>query len=158
MGVSGIQEDKMAESVIVVCDSCGTKNRIPRDRIDQGPLCGRCKHPLGREQIFTAPVTATDQTFDQEVLAHRGGVIVDFWASWCGHCKTMEPVLSGLAKAYAGRIKIVKVNVDENASTAARYRIMSLPSLVFFKAGKVVDSTVGALSRGEIETRLKPLL
>ena len=148
----------MAENAIVVCDSCGTKNRIPLDRMDQSPLCGRCKRPLGRQRIHTMPVTATDQTFDQEVLAHRGGVIVDFWASWCGHCKTMEPVLAGLAKAYAGRIKIVKVNVDENSSTAARYRIMSLPSLVFFKAGKVVDSTVGALSRGDIEARLKPLL
>jgi thioredoxin-like negative regulator of GroEL len=70
----------------------------------------------------------------------------------------MAPVMAGLAKAYAGRVKIVTINVDENGSTSSRFRVMSLPSLLFFKAGKVVDSTVGALSRADIETRLKPLL
>lgn len=103
-------------------------------------------------------MVATDSTFDREVLAYRQGVIVNFWAPWCGHCKAMAPVMADLAKAYAGRIKIVTVNVDENASISSRFRVMSLPSLLFFKAGKVVESTVGALSRAEIETRLKTLL
>jgi thioredoxin-like negative regulator of GroEL len=70
----------------------------------------------------------------------------------------MAPVLADIAKAYAGRVKIVTVNVDENPSTSSRFRVMSLPSLLFFKAGKVVDSTVGGLARADIETRLKPLL
>lgn len=152
-----LEEGKMVESAIVVCGSCGTKNRIPLDRIDQKPLCGNCKTPLVREEIYTAPVVGTDQNFDQEVLAPRQGVLVNFWAPWCGHCKAMAPVMAGLAKAYAGRVKVVTINVDENASTSSRFRVMSLPSLLFFKAGKVVDSTVGALSRAEIETRLKPL-
>lgn len=148
----------MVESAIVVCESCGTKNRIPLDRIDHKPLCGRCKTPLIRERIHTAPVVATDQSFDREVLTPRQGVLVNFWAPWCGHCKAMAPVMAGLAKAYAGRVKIVTINVDENGSTSSRFRVMSLPSLLFFKAGKVVESTVGALSRAEIETRLKTLL
>lgn len=151
----------MVESAIVVCANCGTKNRIPLDRLDkvnQKPLCGKCKSPLVSEEIYTAPVVGTDKNFDREVLTSRLGVVVNFWAPWCGHCKAMAPVLADLAKAYAGRVKIVTVNVDENASISSRFRVMSLPSLLFFKAGKVVDSTVGGLSRAEIEKRFKPLL
>ena len=151
----------MVESAIVVCANCGTKNRIPLDRLDRvdlKPICGSCKRSLAIEDIYTAPVVGTDQNFDREVLAAKQGVVVNFWAPWCGHCKAMAPVLADLAKAYAGRVKIVTVNVDENPSTSSKFRVMSLPSLLFFKAGKVVDSTVGGLSRADIETRLKPLL
>lgn len=148
----------MPNSAIVICSSCGTKNRIPVARMGEGPVCGRCKSPLNTEDVTTAPVIVTDHTFDREVMAHNTGVVMDCWAPWCGYCKSMDSVLTALALDYAGRIKVVKLNVDENPATASRFRVMSLPSLLFFKAGKVVDSTVGALSRHEIETHLKVLL
>ncbi|MBI9090313.1 MAG: thioredoxin [Desulfobacterium sp.] len=148
----------MPNSAIVICSSCGTKNRIPVARIGESPVCGQCKSPLNTAAVTTAPVIVTDQTFDREVMAHNTGVVMDCWAPWCGHCKSMDPVLTALALAYAGRIKVVKLNVDENPATTSRFRVMSLPSLLFFKDGKVVDTTVGALSRHEVETHLKALL
>jgi len=148
----------MADSAIVICSGCGTKNRIPVDRMGHAPRCGRCKSLLDIKSVHAEPVIVTDKTFDREVLAHGGGVLMDFWAPWCGHCKSMDAVLVSLAKDYAGRIKVVKLNVDENPATASRFRIMSLPSLLFFRAGKVVDSAVGALGRQEIDKRLKSLL
>ncbi len=148
----------MPNSAIVICSSCGTKNRIPVARISEGPVCGRCKSPLNTASVTTKPVVVTDDTFDREVMAHNTGVVMDCWAPWCGHCKSMDPVLTALALEYAGRIKVVKLNVDENPAITSRFRVMSLPSLLFFKAGKVVDTTVGALSRHEVEARLKVLL
>jgi len=148
----------MPNSAIVICSSCGTKNRIPVARISEDPVCGRCKSPLDTSSVNTTPMIVTDNTFDLEVMAHNTGVVMDCWAPWCGHCKSMDPVLSALALEYAGRIKVVKLNVDENPAVTSRFRVMSLPSLLFFKGGKVVDTTVGAVSRHEVETRLKALL
>jgi len=99
-----------------------------------------------------------DKSFQSEVLGHPGLVLVDFWASWCGPCRMVSPILERLAGKYAGRIKIVKVNVDENQATASRYSIRSIPSLLFFRNGAVVKSLVGALPADELERHVEGLL
>ncbi len=146
------------ESMIVKCNQCGTRNRIPIKRMDGKPLCGKCKAPLQGGAFFDSPVTVTDTTFDSEVTGYPGPVLLDAWAPWCGPCKMVGPILEELAKNYAGRVKIAKLNVDENPITASKFAIRSIPTMFFFKNGKMVNSVVGALPRDEIERQLRTIL
>lgn len=146
------------ENVVVSCGNCGTKNRIPRSRLNETPVCGRCRTPLKIPSTGRGPVDITDQTFDQEVLADSGPVLVDCWAPWCGPCRMVAPVLDELAREYAGRIKITKLNVDEKPVIASRYRVQSIPTMLLFKAGAQVNTLVGAQPKQEIIRHLAPLL
>jgi thioredoxin 2 len=143
------------ENIIMKCDKCGAKNRIPKKRLQEGPLCGKCRAPL---KAHTAPVTVTDQTFSQEVLSYPGAVLVDCWAPWCGPCRMVAPVLDQLASEYAGRIKIAKLNVDENPMTSSRYGIQSIPTMLLFKNGNQIDKLVGALPKQEIVRHLTQIV
>jgi len=104
------------------------------------------------------PVEVTDRTFTDEVLSFRGPVLVDCWAPWCGPCRMVAPVLDQLAPEYAGRVKIAKLNVDENPMTSSQYAIQSIPTMLLFKNGQQVNKLVGALPKNEIERHLVPLL
>ena len=99
-----------------------------------------------------------DETFDQEVLKSEQPVLVDFWAVWCGPCKLIAPVVDSIAASFAGRLKVTKVNVDENAATPSRYGIRGIPALLFFKGGKVADQIVGYVPQDVIEEKVKRLL
>ena len=97
----------------------------------------------------------TDANFETEVEKHSGLAIVDFWATWCGPCRMIAPVLEQLATEYAGKVKVTKLDVDTNIKTATRFNVRSIPLLLFFKDGKVVDQIVGAVPRQQIESKLK---
>ena len=99
-----------------------------------------------------------DATFDEEVLKSEQPVLVDFWAVWCGPCKALGPTVDAVAAAYAGRLKVIKVNVDENGATPSRYGIRGIPALLFFKGGKVADQIVGYVPQDVIEEKLQRLL
>lgn len=142
------------ETVLIRCRSCGTRNRIPAARLQDGPRCGRCKNFFPAIPTPSRPVTVTDRTFADEVIASPLPVVLDCWAAWCAPCGAMAPILEDLARAYVGRLKIAKLNVDQNPVTASRYSVMSLPTLLFFRDGKVVDTAAGALPRQEIERYL----
>ena len=107
---------------------------------------------------MSKPVQITDDTFEQEVLQADTAVIVDFWATWCGPCKMIAPILEELAAEYPEQLKVTKLDVDANAKTAGKYNIMSIPSLLFFKNGEVVDQVVGAVPKAQLTQRLQRVL
>jgi thioredoxin 1 len=100
----------------------------------------------------------SDATFDQEVLQSEQPVLVDFWAVWCGPCKAIGPIVEGVAASYAGKLKVAKVNVDENGATPSRYGIRGIPALLFFKGGKVTDQIVGFVPQDVIDEKIQRLL
>jgi thioredoxin 1 len=100
----------------------------------------------------------SDATFDKDVLQSEQPVLVDFWAVWCGPCKAIAPIVDELATAYAGKLKVAKVNVDQNGATPSRYGIRGIPALLLFKNGKVADQIVGYVPREVIEEKVNRVL
>ena len=103
-------------------------------------------------------VMVTDTNFEQEVLQHKGVALVDFWATWCGPCRMLGPVIAELSEEYAGKVKVCKLNTDEGPQTSSKYGITSIPTIIFFKDGKVVDQTVGLQSKAVLQEKLNALL
>ena len=144
---------------VVVCSKCGAKNRVEESRLATSEAkCGRCGEklagPAGDQD--SKPVTITDQTFEREALQTRGRpVLVDCWAPWCGPCRIVGPVLDQLAAESQGRYRITKLNVDENPHTASRFQIASIPTMLIFKDGKLIDRLIGAQPKQAIAERLQ---
>ncbi len=147
----------MADDVMVRCPSCSAINRVPLDRISAGSkaVCGRCKTTLPTD---AAPVTVTDATFGDDVERAPVPVLVDMWAPWCGPCRMIAPALDTLAVELAGRVRIAKLNVDDNPATSNRFGVRSIPTLLIFKDGREVDRIVGVQSKTAIAARLQPFL
>jgi thioredoxin len=100
------------------------------------------------------PMAVTEETFEQEVLKSDLPVLVDFWAEWCGPCRMVAPIVEELAGEYAGRLKVAKVDVDDNQRLAIRYSIMSIPTLGVFRGGEMVERIIGYMPKGELKRRL----
>lgn len=100
----------------------------------------------------------SDQNFEDEVIKSDLPVVIDLWAPWCGPCRMVGPVIEKLAEKYDGKVKFCKLNVDENQQTAVRYSVMSIPTLLFFKDGKVADTVIGAMPEQALKPRIDALL
>lgn len=152
--------------VIQTCARCGAKNRVDEAAASrQQAVCGKCGAKLngatttGEASSAGAslkPETVTDASFAHEVLHDQENrpVLVDCWAEWCSPCRVIAPILDQLAAESSGRYRIAKLNVDDNPQTASRFQIQSIPTLLIFKQGKLVDRLVGAQPKQVIAARL----
>ena len=135
-------------STKVECDSCGATNRVPA--VAQGvPRCGKCRTPL------RWVVDATDDEFHAVVDESSVPVLVDVWAPWCGPCRMVSPALEKLAEELAGKLKLVKVNADDNPEVSRRFEVLSIPTLVILDHGEVVDKQIGALPENQLRSWLE---
>ena len=100
-------------------------------------------------------VDVTDSDFETEIEKHEGLAVVDFWATWCGPCRMVAPALDQLATEFAGKAKVMKMDVDTNIKTASRFNVRSIPTILFFKDGKLVDQVVGAVQKPALESKFK---
>jgi thioredoxin len=137
---------------VIRCPNCGQANRLPELGSGKKAVCGRCKAPLNEA---AGPIVLTDATFDEGVRS--GAYVVDFWAAWCGPCRTIAPVIDALA-AERTDVRFAKLNVDENPRTAARFEVQGIPLLVFLKNGAEAGRVTGAVPRGQIEAAIQRYL
>ena len=127
--------------VILRCNACRTLNRVPVDGLSAHPVCGQCKTTL---DFPRTPVTATAATFDHELFDWPEYVLLEFWAKWCGYCRMVEPVVNDLASWRAGRLKVVRVDIDAEPDLARRFSVKATPTFVLFKNGTQVARMDGA--------------
>jgi thioredoxin 2 len=145
-----------SEAQIIQCPACGSKNRVSSEKLREGlqPVCGRCKKPL----LSTQPEIVTDVNFAEKVERSPLPVLLDMWAPWCGPCRMIAPIIEQLANELAGRVRVAKLNTDENPRTQARFGVRSIPTLLVLKDGREVDRLVGALPKQEILRRLGSII
>lgn len=139
------------KDLLLRCHKCNVRNRIPSGRISDNPKCGKCGALIKTENILSGKVIkVTDSNFEETVIQSPLPVLLDCWASWCGPCKMMAPVMDELAEDWKGKIKVAKLNVDDNKLVSARFRISSIPTFLAFDGGKITSSLVGAVSKNEL--------
>jgi len=137
---------------IVTCEKCGSKNRVDLSRIEIAK-CGKCGSPLEPDE--TRPLVVSDASFQRDVMQIKGQpVLLDAWAPWCGPCRMVGPIMEQLAAEAGGRYRIAKLNVDDNPRTAAQFGIQSIPTMLIFKDGQLIDRIVGAQPKAAIAARL----
>ncbi len=140
---------------VIDCRECGAKNRADEVRLRAGEArCGRCGTRL-EFSVTTKPMIVTDESFQRNVIEASGPpILVDAWAPWCGPCRAIAPVLDQLAAESDGKYQIAKLNVDENPRIATQYQISSIPTMMIFKNGKLIDRMIGAQPKHIIAARL----
>jgi thioredoxin 2 len=137
------------DAQLIRCARCGATNRIALAgaQPQRTPVCGKCKTPLPLE---ARPLTVTDANFAELVEGSPLPVLLDLWAAWCGPCRQLAPVLDELAAELAGRVCVAKLNIDENPGAAARFDVRSIPTLLIFQQGRVVERITGLRSKREL--------
>ena len=127
--------------MIVMCPHCGTLNRVPEEKLNANPTCGKCKRPLFTGQ----PVEMNTEQFLKALQKSDQPMVVDFWASWCGPCKMFAPVFAQVAQQVEPRARFVKINTETNQQLAAQFGIRSIPTIAIFKNGQMAAQIAGAL-------------
>lgn len=136
----------MSESLHVVCPHCDAVNRVPAERLGADPNCGQCHRPLFRG----LPAALDEQRFARHLGRSDLPLLVDFWAPWCGPCRMMAPAFESAARQLEPRVRLVKVNTEENQALAGRLGIRSIPTLALFRGGSELARTAGAMDMSRI--------
>ena len=140
---------------LVTCPSCGSRNRLPPVQAGRKAVCGKCKATLPSGD---GPAEVTDATFSTEIEKSPVPVLLDLWAEWCGPCHMLAPTIDQISSEMAGRVKVAKLNIDENPGIANRFGVRSIPTLLVLKDGKEIDRLVGVQPKQEIVRRLEMVL
>jgi thioredoxin 2 len=127
--------------ILVRCRSCSALNRIPSDRLSDHPVCGQCRTLL---EVLRHPINVTTVSYDQQVRDWPELLLAEFWAKWCGYCRMMEPFLNGLAAKRAGRLKIIRIDVDAEPALAGRFIIKATPTFILYRNGSQIGRLDGA--------------
>jgi thioredoxin 2 len=144
-----------SETFLFRCTECGARNKIPGERVHAGPRCGKCKQPLKTEQLFEPqPVRVTDSNFQEKVLTSPLPVLIFAWAPWCPTCRAFLPVIDDYAKGSKGKVRVGKLNVDENPALSSTYNIMSVPQILVFDNGQLKETLPGAMQKHEIQGKM----
>ncbi len=143
----------MPDPQLIPCANCGATNRVPMAKMAGGstPICGKCKAPLS---LAVHPITVTDANFSAEVEHATLPVLLDMWAPWCGPCRMIAPIVDELAAEMAGKIRVGKLNVDENPAISDRFNVRGIPALLILKNGREIDRIVGVQPKAEIVKRI----
>jgi len=137
------------------CAQCGARNKIPGDKIEAGPRCGKCKQPLRTDELFEPqPLRITDGNFQEKVLRSPLPALVFAWAPWCSTCRAFIPVIDDYARDSKGKIRVGKLNVDENPGLSSSYNILSVPQILVFDNGQLKETLPGALQKQEIQSKM----
>ena len=137
----------MSESVLVVCPHCDTLNRVPRAKLAEGGKCGSCHRPLFEGR----PLARDAAHFERQLEKSDVPLLIDFWAPWCGPCRVMAPEFERAAQRLEPKLRLVKVNVDENPAAAERFAVRSIPTLAIARHGREVARTADAMSTAQLE-------
>lgn len=140
-------ETKTARSATVSCPFCLTLNRVDLTRVQDRPKCGQCGKPI----LLDRPIRVSDQDLERVIRDSEVPVLVDFYADWCGPCKVMAPVLDDVARERAGEVLVAKLDTDRSRTTASRFGIRGIPTLIVFKGGNEVAREVGAVPKPRLE-------
>ena len=136
----------MRDSINIVCPHCGTVNRIPESRLNDGPKCGKCHQAL----FVARPLELRSDTFQQHIARNDIPVVVDFWAPWCGPCKMMAPAFEQAAGQLEPRVRLAKLNTETEQAVGAQLNIRSIPTLIIFKNGQESARLPGAMGATDI--------
>ena len=143
-----------ADNAIITCRKCGAKYSVLQDLLH----CGRCHAPLLASDRKIVTVNVYDIDFAREVLASPEPVLLMIWAPWCAYCRMLHPIIDRIAADYEGRLKVAKLNVDDNPAVCSQYTVQGVPTILMFKDGNLMNRMVGVLSKEDIERQLTAVL